>query len=137
MRALSSFDYAVLRIVPRVDREEFVNAGVLLYCKSQHYLGARIHMDDDRLRTLWPDIDVEVVRLHLEAFCRIAKGEAEAGPIAALSQRERFHWLVAPRSTVIQISPVHSGLCESPELGLEKLFQQLVLVQAPSLDRND
>lgn len=128
MRALSSFDYAVLRVVPRVDRGEFVNAGVILYCKGKHYLGARVHVDEARLLALWPDLDLEVVRLHLEAFSKICKGDPDAGPIAALPQRERFHWLVAPRSTIIQVSPVHSGLCELPEIGLEKLFQQLVTV---------
>jgi hypothetical protein len=128
VRALSSFDYAVLRIVPRVDREEFLNAGVILYCKSQHFLAAKVYVDEARLLALWPDIDLEVVRSHLEAFCKISKGEPDAGPIAALPQRERFHWLVAPRSTIIQVSPVHSGLCEAPHVGLEKLFEQLVRV---------
>jgi Protein of unknown function (DUF3037) len=128
VRALSSFDYAVLRIVPRVDREEFINAGVILYCKAQHFLAARVHIDESRLLALSPEIDLEVVRLHLEAFVRICKGDVDAGPIAALPQRERFHWLVAPRSTIIQVSPVHSGLCEAPHIGLDKLFEQLVLV---------
>ena len=128
MRALSSFDYAVLRIVPRVDREEFMNAGVILYCKAQHFLAAKVHIDESRLLALCPEVDLEVVRLHLEAFTRICKGDVEAGPIATLPQRERFHWLVAPRSTMIQVSPVHSGLCEAPHLSLEKLFSQLVLI---------
>ena len=128
MRALSSFDYAVLRIVPRVDREEFMNAGVILYCKAQHFLAAKVHIDEARLLALAPELDLDVVRLHLEAFTRICKGDVDAGPIAALPQRERFHWLVAPRSTIIQISPVHSGLCEAPHLWLEKLFNQLVLI---------
>ena len=128
MCALSSFDYAVLRIVPRVDREEFLNAGVILYCKGQHFLAAKIHIDEQRLLALWPGFELDVARLHLEAFCKICKGDADAGPIAALPQRERFHWLVSPRSTIIQVSPVHSGLCEAPHLGLEKLLEQLVRV---------
>jgi len=128
VRAPSSFDYAVLRIVPRVDREEFINAGVILYCKAQHFLAAKVHIDESRLLALSPEIDPEVVRLHLEAFSRICKGEVDAGPIAALPQRERFHWLVAPRSTIIQVSPVHTGLSEAPHLCLEKLFEQLVLI---------
>jgi hypothetical protein len=124
--APTSFDYAVLRIVPRVDREEFINAGVVLFCLEHRFLGARVHVDEKRLRALWPDVDFDAVRRHLEAFPTVCQGLADAGPIAQLSQRERFHWLVAPRSTIIQVSPVHSGLCEAPELALEKLFRQLV-----------
>jgi hypothetical protein len=123
--ALSSFDYAVLRIVPRVDREEFINAGVVLFCLDHRFLGARVHVDEKRLSALWPDVDLDVVRRHLEAFPAVCQGVANAGPIAQLSQRERFHWLVAPRSTIIQVSPVHSGLCEAPELALDQLFHQL------------
>jgi hypothetical protein len=126
VHALSSFDYAVIRVVPRVERQEFLNAGVILFCLEWRFLGARVHVDEKRLRALWPDIDVDVVRQHLDAFPRICQGDAGAGPIARLSQRERFHWLVAPRSTVIQVSPVHSGLCEAPEAKLEQLFQQFV-----------
>lgn len=125
MPALSSFDYAVLRIVPRVDREEFINAGVVLFCLDHRFLGARVHVDEKRLSALWPDVDLDVVRRHLEAFPAVCQGVANAGPIAQLSQRERFHWLVAPRSTIIQVSPVHSGLCEAPELALDQLFHQL------------
>ena len=126
MHALSSFDYGVLRVVPRVDREEFVNAGVILFCLERRFLGARIRVDETRLRALWPDIDLDVVRKHLEAFPRICEGHPDAGPIAQLSQRERFHWMVAPRSTIVQISPVHSGLCEDPDTAMERLFHQLV-----------
>ena len=126
MRAPSSFDYAILRVVPRVDREEFVNAGVVLFCLEQHFLGARVYLDEPRVLALWPDVDIDSVRRHLEAFPLICQGLPGAGPIAQLSQRERFHWLVAPRSTVIQVSPVHTGLCKAPEIALEKLFQQLV-----------
>ncbi len=111
----SSFDYAVLRVVPRVEREEFVNAGVIVFCPERQFLEARIHVDESRLKALWPEIDIPLVREHLEAFPKICAGEAAAGPIARLTQRERFHWLVAPRSTIIQVSPVHTGLCESPE----------------------
>ncbi len=126
MPALRSFDYAVIRVVPRVDREEFLNAGVILFCLEQRFLCAQIHVDEKRLRTLWPDLDLGPVRAHLEAFAKVCHGDADAGPIAQLSQRERFHWLVAPRSTKIQVSPVHSGLCESPESAIKKLVQQLV-----------
>ncbi len=126
MPALSSFDYAVIRVVPRVDREEFLNAGVILFCLERRFLCAHIHVDENRLRALWPGLDLTLVQAHLEAFVRVCHGEADAGPIARLSQRERFHWLTAPRSTMIQVSPVHSGLCESPHTTIEKLVQQLV-----------
>jgi hypothetical protein len=122
----SSFDYAVVRVVPRVEREEFVNAGVILFCLEKHFLEARIHIDEPRLKALWPEIDIDLVRQHLEAFPKICSGDRSAGPIAQLSRRERFHWLVAPRSTIIQVSPVHSGLCGDPEEALERLVQQLL-----------
>jgi hypothetical protein len=122
----NSFDYAIVRVVPRVEREEFVNAGVILFCLEQRFLEARIHVDESRLKALWPEIDIDLVRQHLEAFPNICKGDGSAGPIAKLSQRERFHWLVAPRSTIIQVSPVHSGLCENPEDAMERLIQELL-----------
>ncbi|MGH7471633.1 MAG: DUF3037 domain-containing protein [Longimicrobiales bacterium] len=126
MPAPSSFDYAVIRVVPRVEREEFLNAGVIVFSLERRFLGARVHVDQKRLHALSPDTDFALVQQHLEAFIRVCEGHKDAGPIAQLSQRERFHWLVAPRSTVIQVSPVHSGLCESPEEAVERLFQQLV-----------
>lgn len=128
MPALSSFDYAILRVVPRVEREECINAGVLLFCLERDFLQARVEVNEPRLRALWPGTDVELVRAHLEAIPRICAGGPDAGPIARLSLRERFHWLVAPRSTIIQVSAVHSGLCESPERALDDLFRQMVLV---------
>src|ERR1700712_1772944 len=103
--ALSSFDYAILRVVPRVERGEFINAGVVLFCSELRFLSARTRFDQDRLRALWPDLDLQTLAAHLEAFEKICAGEQSAGPIAQLTQRERFHWLVAPRSTVIQLSP--------------------------------
>ena len=123
----SSFDYALVRIVPRVDRGEFINAGVLLFCLQHRFLAASVRVEEDRLRALWPSIDLELIRRHLEAIPRIASGDRSAGPIARLSQRERFHWLVAPRSTIIQISPVHTGLCEEePQRVLEGLTKRLL-----------
>lgn len=127
MPALSSFDYAVLRVVPRVDRAEFLNAGIVLFCLEQKFLQARVHTEPERLRALWPEIDIPVIQRHLEAFPRICEGSSDGGPIAKLSIRQRFHWLVAPRSTVIQVSPVHSGLCETPAVVLDDLFRKLVL----------
>jgi hypothetical protein len=125
--ALSSFDFAIIRVVPRVDRGECVNAGVILFCLSQKFLGARVFLDQRPIQALCPDIDLDSLHQHLQAFPKVCAGEADAGPIAALSLRERFHWLVAPRSTVIQISPVHSGCCDSPDAALDDLFRKLVL----------
>ena len=122
-----SFDYAVVRVVPRVEREEFVNAGVILFCLQRDFLAARVEVDEARLRALWPELDVELVRQHLEAIPRICAGRPDAGPIAKLSLRERFHWLVAPRSTILQTSPVHSGLCADPQAALDALFARMVL----------
>ncbi len=122
----SSFDYAVLRLVPRVEREEFINAGVIVYCRQLRFLAVFIHLDAARLKALWPEADVEEFRSRLEAFQRIAAGDAEAGPIAQLTQSERFYWLAAPRSTIIQVSPIHSGLCRAPKEDLESLCRRLL-----------
>jgi Protein of unknown function (DUF3037) len=124
----SSFDYAVIRVVPRVDREEFINAGVILFCKEQRFLRARVALLPERVRALWAETDIDLIQVHLLAFTRICDGDAQAGPIAQLPQAERFHWLVCPRSTTVQVSAVHSGLCQDPELTLERLFEQLVAV---------
>src|SRR5436305_6484575 len=126
MSTLSSFDYAILRVVPRVERGELVNAGVILFCLEKDFLAARVEVNEPRLRALWPEIDLELVRQHLEAIPRICAGNPDAGPIARLSLRERFHWLVAPRSTMIQVSPVHAGLCDAPERAHDELFCQAV-----------
>ena len=128
MPALSSFDYAILRVVPRVEREECINAGVILFCLERDFLQARVEVNEPRLRALWPATDVDLVRAHLEAIPRICAGAPDAGPIGRLSLRERFHWLVAPRSTIIQVSPVHTGLCDSPERAIEELFRRMVLI---------
>lgn len=128
MREQSLFDYAVLRVVPRVEREEFVNAGVIVHCLERQFLQASLHIDEPRLRALWPEIDMETVRLHLDAFPRICDGDESAGPIARLTKRERFHWLVAPRSTVIQVSAVHTGLCDNPENVLQQLRREILLL---------
>ncbi|MGA8028883.1 MAG: DUF3037 domain-containing protein [Bryobacteraceae bacterium] len=123
----SSFDYAVIRIVPRVEREEFINAGVIVFCLQRNFLQARVQLDEARLRSLSPELDLDLLRQHLHAIPKVCSGDRDAGPIARLPPRERFHWLVAPRSTVIQVSAVHSGLCESPDSALDELFSQLVL----------
>jgi Protein of unknown function (DUF3037) len=126
--ALSSFDYAIIRVVPRVERGESLNAGVILFCLKQDFLAARVGVDETRLRTLWPETDPDLVRQHLAAIPRICAGSPDGGPIARLSLRERFHWLVSPRSTIIQVSAVHAGLCEDPQRELDELFDRMVLV---------
>lgn len=128
MPAASSFDYAVVRVVPRVERGELVNAGVVLFCLQLDFLAARVEVNAPRLAALWPAVDVELVAQHLAAIPRICAGSPDGGPIARLSRRERFHWLVAPRSTIIQVSAVHSGLCDTPDVALDHLFQQMVLL---------
>lgn len=128
MPTLTSFDYAVLRVVPCVERGEFVNAGVVMHCPEQGFLRCRVHLDEARLLALWPEVDLDVIRPHIEAFEKVCAGEVGSGPIARLSRRERFHWLVSPRSTMIQVSPMHSGLCESPEATFETLFRRLVAI---------
>jgi hypothetical protein len=122
------FQYAVLRLVPRVDREEFLNVGVIVFCRSRRFLQARVVLDPRRVEGFAPGVDLETVRGHLEARVRVAAGDPDAGPIAQLPQSERFHWLVAPSSTMIQTSSVHSGLCDEPEAVLDHLFQDLVTI---------
>jgi hypothetical protein len=126
--ASDPFQYAMLRLVPRIEREEFVNVGVIVFCRTRGFLRARVALDPRRIEALAPGFDLETVREHLDARVRIAAGDSDAGPIAALSQSERFHWLVAPSSTVIQTSPVQCGLCEEPDALLDRLFAQLVSV---------
>ena len=125
------FDYAVVRVVPRVERGEFVNAGVIVSCPSKNYLKARVELDAERLAALDPRADRETVERHLAAIPLICEGGAGAGPIGLLPQRARFHWLVAPRSTIIQTSPVHTGFCEDGDRVLERLFDQMVRPPRP------
>ncbi|MDT7778619.1 MAG: hypothetical protein QOC99_1131 [Acidobacteriota bacterium] len=126
MPELCPFDYAVIRVVPRVEREEFINAGVIVSCAEKRFLKAGFELDSGRLAALDPALDPALVREHLEAFALICKGGAKAGPIGRLPPRARFHWLVAPRSTVIQTSPVHTGLCADGDAMLEHLLDAMV-----------
>lgn len=126
MLARSSFDYAVVRVVPRVERGEFLNVGIILFCRVRRFLGARIALDEHRLQVLYPDVDVVALRNNLDVIPLICTGGKGAGPVGQLPQAERFHWLVAPRSTVVQTSPVHSGLCMDPAITLEQLVDALV-----------
>ncbi len=120
-----AYDYAVIRIVPRPELGEFINAGVILHCTERKFLGARIEFSERRLTYLWPDADIGQLRENVEVIPRICAAATDAGPIAQLSARERFHWLTAPRSSSIQMSPVHCGICESPEVALNRLFVKL------------
>jgi hypothetical protein len=122
----SSYDYAIVRVVPRVEREEFINAGVILSSPAQDFLGARIELDERRLLALDGGVDLEAVRAHLASIPLLCAGGPAAGPIGRLSPRERFHWLVAPRSTIIQTSPVHSGRCRDPAAALDHLVRTMV-----------
>jgi hypothetical protein len=127
MHAPSAFDYAVVRIVPSIEREEFFNAGVILFCPQQRFLQARIHLDERKLDALDAGLQAEEIYKRLDAVAKVCAGDHNAGPIARMSQRARFHWLVAPRSTVIQVSNVHSGICDDPERVLDRLFREQVV----------
>lgn len=123
---MHAFDYAVVRVVPRVERGEFLNAGVIVFSRTARFLEARTELDAARLGALAPSLDRDVVQSYLDAIPRICTGGDDAGPIGALSQSERFHWLVAPRSTIIQTSPVHSGVHHDLPAALAHLFGKLV-----------
>jgi hypothetical protein len=123
-----TYDYAVVRVVPDVARGEYLNAGVVLYAKSHHALLSRIELDESRLAALAPDADAAMIHSHLESIERICRGGQAAGPHAGLNASQRFHWLTAPRSTIIQLSPVHSGICDDPAAEAERLFARLVRV---------
>ena len=122
----SPFEYALLRVVPRVERGEFVNAGVVLYCQEKRFLEAAIDLDPERLRALDPRLDPDAVRAHLEAAHRVCAGGPGAGPIGLLPPVQRFGWLVAPRSTIVQPGPVHTGLAEDPRGALDHLLKTMV-----------
>ncbi|GAC1429365.1 MAG: DUF3037 domain-containing protein [Ktedonobacteraceae bacterium] len=131
MHALASYDYAVVRVVPRVERGEFLNVGVILFCRTRRFLHTRIALDIHRLSIFASHLDLEEVQYHLDLLVRVSTGGKTAGPIGTLSQSERFHWLVSPRSTVIQTSPMHSGLCADPETALQALLEKMVHVTRP------
>jgi hypothetical protein len=126
VHAQCSYDYAVIRVVPRVERQEFVNAGVILWCQEQDILEARIELDEARVRMLDAAADLDAVRRHLGSISIICAGGADSGPIGKLPKRERFDWLVAPRSTIIQTSAVHSGRCNDVAATLELLLATMV-----------
>ncbi len=121
------FQYAVLRVVPDVERGERLNAGVVLFAPTRDFLGARVSLDEARLSALWPEADAAALARHLDGLARVAAGDPAAGPIAALAPSQRFHWLVAPASTAVQPSEVHTGLCDDPAAALDRLFHRLVV----------
>jgi Protein of unknown function (DUF3037) len=126
MRALRTYDYAVVRVVPRVERGEFVNAGIILCCDVERILQATIELDETALLAIDARVDMELVRSVLASIPMICAGGDGAGDIGKMSARERFHWLVAPRSTIVQTSPVHTGQCADPEAALEHLMRTMV-----------
>ena len=131
MQEKDLFEYAVIRVVPRVEREEFLNVGVILFCFKQKYLKALCKLDEDKINAVYGNamdvIEIENIKENLNSFVKIAEGGREAGPIGELDMPSRFRWLTATRSTVLQTSKVHPGFCEDPQQTLERLFDQLVL----------
>lgn len=121
------FEYAIIRVVPRVEREEFLNVGVILYSKQLRFLQTVYTLDKKRLQALFPDIDIVEVKKHLDAFEKISSGDKDGGPIAALDIASRFRWLTAKRSTVLQTSVVHPGFCKDAGEALQRLHRQLVV----------
>jgi hypothetical protein len=126
VRVLRTYDYAIVRVVPRVERGEFVNAGIILSCDVERVLQASIELDEAALLALHPGVDLEVVRSTLATIPAICAGGADAGAIGKLSARERFHWLVSPKSTIVQTSPVHTGQCSDLPAALEHLMDRMV-----------
>lgn len=125
----SAFSYAIVRVVPNLERGEFVNAGVVLFARQHDFLGVRLGFDAQRLAAIAPDADRAAIDQALRAIERVAAGDASAGAVAGLDKSERFGWLVAPSSTVIQCSSVHTGVCDDPERALDELFAGLVAVK--------
>ena len=126
MHALRTYDYAIVRVVPRVERGEFVNAGIILSCDLERILEAAIELDETALLALDAAVDLELVRSSLAAIPTICAGGAAAGAIGRLSPRERFHWLVAPKSTIVQTSPVHTGQCTDIQSALAHLMNRMI-----------
>jgi hypothetical protein len=120
------FQYAVLQVVPSIERGERLNVGVVVHSRRLRFLEVAVHVDEDRLRALAPALDVDALRAHLDGLARVAAGDPAAGAVAALDRSERFHWLVAPSSTIVQAGPVHTGLCDDAPAVAERLLRDLV-----------
>ncbi|MGB4400389.1 MAG: DUF3037 domain-containing protein [Daejeonella sp.] len=127
MQGKHLFEYAVIRVVPRVEREEFLNVGVILYCRDQKFLKSMCELDEKRLAAFAKDIDIDEIKESLKAFGQISAGTREGGPIGKLDPASRFRWLTATRSTVVQTSKVHPGFCEEAQATLERVFGEQVL----------
>jgi len=137
MHVNNSYDYAIIRVVPGVERGECINVGIILYCPTRRFLGALTYVDAERLRVLAPQLDMPAMQQQLEHFVQVCYGEEKSGPIGQLSQSERFQWLISPRSTIIQTSPVHSGICSDPEEALQHLLKKLVLLEIEGVSREE
>lgn len=120
------YEYAVIRVVPRVEKEEFLNAGIILSCPEKDFLEAKIKLDETRLKSFDPEIDIEMIKSHLSTIPDICEGGYSAGGLAKLNKRERFRWLTSPKSTIIQISSVHSGYCKEPAEEISHLLEKMV-----------
>lgn len=129
MPARAPYEYTVIRVVPCVEREEFVNAGVILFCKQHRFLAARLALDEERLLALQPRADIGEIRRQLELIPTIIRGGRGAGDLGMLPPAERFRWLASPRNTVVQPSPVHPGLCDDPQAALDEIYDRLVPVR--------
>ncbi|MBD0824369.1 DUF3037 domain-containing protein [Aestuariibaculum marinum] len=121
------FEYAIIRLVPKVERGEFFNIGAIVYAKQKKFLGVKYHIDNSKLEAFCKDVDVDLINKYLEAWKLVCEGKSAGGRIGALELPDRFHWLTASRSTIIQSSEVHSGLCKDPEQTLEEIFEKFVL----------
>ena len=126
MTSRSPFSYAVVRVVPDIERGEFLNVGLILFSRPQRFLAVRTRLDEARLRALRDDCDLDAIREQLELFERIAAGDVDGGPLAGMDQSQRFHWLSAPRSTAVQPGPIHAGTTEDPAATFEQLYRTLV-----------
>ena len=122
----TSYDYAIIRLVPRVEREEFMNVGVILFCRTRRFLDARLEVDISRLSAFAPHLDTSEIEQHLALIPLICQGKAKQDTIAQWSLAQRFHWLTAPRSAIIQTSAVHCGICHEPAAALEQLLEKMV-----------
>lgn len=126
MQPINTYDYAIIRVVPRVERGEFVNVGVILSCPATGFLKARVQLNEKRLQAFDEKIDLKSLKANLEAIALICEGGAPAGDLGKLPLRERFHWLTAPRSSSVQTSPVHTGRCRNLEAALDDVFEKMV-----------
>jgi len=127
MHERNSYDYALIRLVPSVERGECINVGVILFCSTRRFLDMRIHLDTARALALAPDLDLAAVQQQLDTLMHICVGDTQAGLLGKMSQSERFHWLVSPSSTIIQVSPVHEGISDDPQAALESLLKTMVI----------